>query len=166
MNQKLQMVRDVFSAFSVKIGSPIRLMEVCGSHSFAIAKAGIRHLLPATIQLLSGPGCPVCVSGEDFISRAIKLVRSGVRVAVFGDLMRIPSPLGTLGEEKGLLVIYSPEEVLNYAEAHPEEDVVFAAVGFEPTLSAAAVVLESAQKRGLKNFSMLCDFKNVRPVLE
>ena len=166
MSTKQEMVQYVFSGLAEEIGRPVRLMEVCGSHSFAIAKAGIRKLLPSTIQLLSGPGCPVCVSGEDFISRAIRLVRNGVRVAVFGDLMRIPSPLGTLGEEKGLLVIYSPEEVLCYAESHPEEEVVFAAVGFEPTVSAAAVVLESAEKKKMKNFSMLCDFKNVRPVLD
>lgn len=166
MNGKREMVRNVLSGLAERIGRSVRLMEVCGSHSFAIAKAGIRNLLPSSVQLLSGPGCPVCVSGEDFISRSIKLVRSGVRVAVFGDLMKIPSPLGTLGMEKGLLVIYSPEEVLDYAESHPLEEIVFAAVGFEPTVSAAAVVLESAKKKALKNFSMLCDFKNVRPVLD
>lgn len=166
MSSRQEMVRHVFEGLADRIGRPVRLMEVCGSHSFAIARAGIRNLLPSTVQLLSGPGCPVCVSGEDFISRAIRLVRSGVRVAVFGDLMKIPSPLGTLGEEKGLLVIYSPEEVLNYAESHPGEDVVFAAVGFEPTVSAAAVILETAGKKKLKNFSILCDFKNVRPVLD
>ena len=166
MSSKQEMVQHVFCGLADKIGRPVRLMEVCGSHSFAIAKAGIRNLLPPSVQLLSGPGCPVCVSGEDFISRSIRLVRSGIRVAVFGDLMRIPSPLGTLGAEKGLIVIYSPEEVLDYAESHPEEQVVFSAVGFEPTVSAAAVVLETARKKNLKNFSMLCDFKNVRPVLD
>ena len=166
MRAERAMVQEVLCGLAAKVGRPVRLMEVCGSHSFAIAKAGIRNLLPSNVQLLSGPGCPVCVSGEDFIMRALKLVRSGVRVAVFGDLMRIPSPLGTLGGEKGLLVIYSPEEVLHYAENHPEEQVVFAAVGFEPTLSAASVVLENAKVRELKNFSMLCDFKNVRPVLD
>ena len=166
MRAERAMVQEVLCGLAAKVGRVVRLMEVCGSHSFAIAKAGIRNLLPSNVQLLSGPGCPVCVSGEDFIMRALKLVRSGVRVAVFGDLMRIPSPLGTLGGEKGLLVIYSPEEVLHYAENHPEEQVVFAAVGFEPTLSAASVVLENAKVRELKNFSMLCDFKNVRPVLD
>ena len=166
MRAAREMVQGVFNGLVANVGRPVRLMEVCGSHSFAIAKAGIRNLLPSTVQLLSGPGCPVCVSGEDFIARAIRLVRGGVRVAVFGDLMRIPSQLGTLGEEKGLLVIYSPEEVLRYAESHPEEQVVFAAVGFEPTLSAAAVVLERAKEMDLQNFSMLCDFKNIRPVLD
>lgn len=166
MRAEQMLVQDVLCGLAAKVGRPVRLMEVCGSHSFAIAKAGIRNLLPSSVQLLSGPGCPVCVSGEDFISQAIRLVRSGVRVAVFGDLMRIPSPLGTLGEEKGLLVIYSPEEVLRHAESHPEEQVVFAAVGFEPTLSAASVLLETAKKMNLQNFSMLCDFKNVRPVLD
>lgn len=160
------LVQDVLRGLAAKVGRPVRLMEVCGSHSFAVAKAGIRNLLPSSVQLLSGPGCPVCVSGEDFISQSIRLVRSGVRVAVFGDLMRVPSPLGTLGGEKGLLVIYSPEEVLQYAENHPDEEIVFAAVGFEPTLSAAAVLLETVKQKKLQNFSMLCDFKNVRPVLD
>lgn len=166
MKKGRELVIRVLSSLAEKVNHPIRLMEVCGSHSFAIAKAGIRNLLPSSVSLLSGPGCPVCVSGEDFISRALILVRNGCRVAVFGDLMRIPSPLGSLDGEKGLLVIYSPEEVLKYAEAHPEEEVVFAAVGFEPTLSAAAVLLESAKEKKLKNFSILSDFKNVRPVLD
>ena len=166
MNGAVELVCSVLNELALKIDRPGRFMEVCGSHSFAIAKAGIRNLLPSSVRLLSGPGCPVCVSGEDFISRAILLARSGVQVAIFGDLMKIPSPLGTLGEEKGLMVIYSPEEVLKYAAAHPEKEIVFAAVGFEPTLSASAAVLDQVMQSGLKNFSMLCDFKNIRPVLD
>ena len=166
MSGKRELVRKSLSDLARGIGRPVRLMEVCGSHSFAIAKAGIRSLLPPSVRLLSGPGCPVCVSGEDFISRAVLLARSGCRVAVFGDLMRIPSPAGTLGEEKGLLVIYSPEEAVAYSEAHPEEEVVFCAVGFAPTLCAAAALLESAKQKRLNRFSMLSDFKNIRPVLD
>lgn len=159
------MVRSVLTEKAAKAGRPLRLMEVCGSHSFAIARAGIRSLLPESVKLISGPGCPVCVSGEDFISRTILLARSGIKVAVFGDLMRIPSPLGTLNQESGLLVIYSPEEALDFARKNPETEIVFAAVGFEPTLSAAAALLDAAEKGDLKHFSLLCDFKNIRPVL-
>lgn len=164
--EHIELVRRVLTGKAASAGRKIRLMEVCGSHSFAIARAGIRNLLPENVKLLSGPGCPVCVSGENFISQVVLLARSGVRVAVFGDLLRIPSPLGTPGGEKGLLVIYSPEEVLSYARAHRSESVVFAAVGFEPTQAAAAAMLDEAAEDGLDNFSMLCDFKNIRPVLD
>ena len=165
-SEHIELVRRVLSEKAAAAGRKIRLMEVCGSHSFAIARAGIRNLLPENVKLLSGPGCPVCVSGQNFISKVILLARAGVRVAVFGDLLRIPSPLGTPGAEKGLMVIYSPEEVLSYARAHKDESVVFAAVGFEPTQAAAAAMLDEAAEDGLDNFSILCDFKNIRPVLD
>lgn len=163
---KAEIIRSVLAEKAAKARHGLRLMEVCGSHSFAVARAGIRDLLPPGVQLLSGPGCPVCVSGPDFISRTVLLARSGIKIAVFGDLMRIPSPLGTLNGEKGLLVIYSPEEALDYAAGHPDDETVFAAVGFEPTLCAAAALMESARERKLRNFSILCDFKNIMPVLE
>ena len=166
MNRAAETIRSVLAAKVGKAGRPLRLMEVCGSHSFAIARAGIRAMLPENTELISGPGGPVCVSGEDFISRTILLARHGCKVAVFGDLMRIPSPLGTLNGESGLLVIYSPEEALDFARANRDAETVFAAVGFEPTLSAAAAMLEQAEKEKLANFSMLCDFKNIRPVLD
>ncbi len=153
-------------AAAIRLGRPVRLMEVCGSHSFAAAKFGLRSLLPESVRLLSGPGCPVCVSGPGFIDRAIALCRRNVRVAVFGDLLRIPGSEGTLQGEAGLMVIYSPEEALDYAAAHPAHEVVLAAVGFEPTLSAGAAILELAAERNVANFSLLCDFKRIRPVLD
>ncbi len=157
--------RDTLRAAAARLERPVRLMEVCGSHSFAVAKYGLRALLPESVRLLAGPGCPVCVSGPGFIDRAILLARRGVKVAVFGDLLRIPGSAGTLQGETGLLVIYSPEEALDYACSHPQQEVVLAAVGFEPTLSAGAAILEAAAQRNLVNFSMLCDFKRIRPVL-
>lgn len=153
-------------AAAIRLGRPVRLMEVCGSHSFAAAKFGLRALLPESVRLLSGPGCPVCVSGPGFIDRAIALCRRNVRVAVFGDLLRIPGSEGTLQGEAGLMVIYSPEEALDYAVAHPDKEVVLAAVGFEPTLGAGAAILELAAERNAANFSLLCDFKRIRPVLD
>ena len=148
------------------IGRPVNLMEVCGSHSLAVAKYGLRALLPDGLRLLSGPGCPVCVSGARFIDNAIALSRRGIKVAVFGDLLRIPGSEGTLQSDKELLVIYSPEEALVFARKHPETEVVLAAVGFAPTLSAGAAVLEEAARSGVKNFSMLADFKRIRPALD
>jgi len=148
------------------IDGDIPLMEVCGSHSMAIAESGLRALLPAKVRLLSGPGCPVCVSTGGFIADAMELSRRNVKLALFGDLLRIPGPDGTLAGCPGVMVIYSPEEALEYAVAHPTDEVVFAAVGFESTNAAMAAVLEEAEERKLDNFSLLCDLKHLRPVLD
>ncbi len=149
---------------------PIRVMEVCGSHTNAIAQAGLRSLLPSNVRLISGPGCPVCVSGAGFIEEARKAGSlPGVTLMIFGDLLHIPgaSPeRKTLAETVCAEVIYSPEEALEYAVSHPERQVVLAAVGFDPTLSATAGVLADAEERKLKNFSLLSDFKRLRPVLD
>ncbi len=166
MNSSVAFWREALKKAMAGIDGAVNLMEVCGSHSLAIAKFGLRALLPEGLRLLSGPGCPVCVSGARFIDNAIALSRNGRKVAVFGDLLRIPGSEGTLQNERELLVIYSPEEALDYAKAHPSEEVVLAAVGFEPTLCAGAAVLEEAWKSQTENFSMLTDFKRIRPVLD
>ncbi len=166
MNPQAELWRRMLSSAAEKCGRPLQLMEVCGSHSFAIARYGLRSLLPEGVSLLSGPGCPVCVAGSCFIDAAKSLCRRGVKVALTGDLLRIPGSDGALCDEKDLLVIYSPEEALEYALTHPGEQVVFAAVGFAPTLAAAAAVLEGAAAAEVKNFTMLADFKNIRPVLD
>lgn len=166
MNGRIELRRRQLKSLMAEIGRPVTLMEVCGSHSHAVVKSGLRSLLPGGLTLLSGPGCPVCVSSASFIANAIELCRRNVKVAVFGDLLRVPSPAGTLGEEKGLLVIYSPEEALDYARNNPGQEVVLAAVGFEPTLAATAALLDEADEIKAANFSVLCDFKNLRPVLD
>ena len=144
----------------------IRIMEVCGTHTHAIAKHNLRALLPANVRLISGPGCPICVSGVLFIEKIRTLLRSGVTVAMFGDLLRIPGASGSLMGEKNLQLVYSPEDALDYALHHPEQEVVFAAVGFAPTLSAAAALMQNCCETGVKNFSLLSDFKEIMPVLE
>lgn len=152
---------------AAEIGRPLRLMEVCGSHSVAIARYGLRDLLPPEVKLISGPGCPVCVSGGGFIDQVIALAETGRTVALFGDLLRIPGNSGrTLRDAGRIKVIYSPEEALDHALAHPQEEVVFAAVGFEPTNAAAAALLETAVERKVENFSLLTDFKHLRPALD
>lgn len=150
--------------------APIRIMEVCGSHTNVIAQAGLRRLLPENVRLISGPGCPVCVSGAGFIEEARAVGNlPGVTLMIFGDLLHIPgaSPeRRTLAETTPAQVIYSPEEALDYAMAHPERQIVLAAVGFAPTLSATAGVLAQAVERQVKNFTLLSDFKRLRPVLD
>ncbi len=157
--------RDTFQELSAKLRHSVNLMEVCGSHSMAIARSGLRALLPENIKLLSGPGCPVCVSSSSFIDHAIELNRRGVKTAIFGDLLKIPGSHGRLIDESGLLVIYSPEEALEFAVNNPQTETVLAAVGFEPTAAVGAAVLESAVERKLSNFSILSDFKHLYPVL-
>ncbi len=150
--------------------SPLRIMEVCGSHTNAIAQAGLKTLLPEKVRLISGPGCPVCVSGAGFIEESRKAGSlPGVTLMVFGDLLHIPgaSPeRKTLAETTPAEVIYSPDEALEYALSHPDRQVVLAAVGFDPTLSATAGVLAEAEERQVKNFTILSDFKRLRPVLD
>lgn len=144
----------------------IRLMEVCGTHTHAIAEYGLRKLLPDNVKLISGPGCPVCVSGAGFIEKIRFLSRQGVTVALFGDLLRIPGAAGTLRGEAKLRIVYSPDDALDYAAAYPDTEMVFAAVGFEPTLSAGAALLARMEELDLPNFTLLSDFKRLRPVLD
>lgn len=152
--------REAFKRLSD--GRPMRLMEVCGSHSMAIAKYGIRGLLPDNITLLSGPGCPVCVSRASLVAQAQMVLDKGASLAVFGDLARIPGPGGVrLDMQPGVTAVYSPDEALKIAE---KKEVVLTAVGFEPTTAAAAAVLLEAEEKGLTHFSMLCDCKNLFPV--
>ena len=152
--------REAFKRLSD--GRPMRLMEVCGSHSMAIAKYGIRGLLPDNITLLSGPGCPVCVSRASLVAQAQMVLDKGASLAVFGDLARIPGPGGVrLDMQPGVTAVYSPDEALKIAE---KKEVVLTAVGFEPTTAAAAAVLLEAEEKGLPHFSMLCDCKNLFPV--
>jgi hydrogenase expression/formation protein HypD len=157
---------QILARAAADISHPVNLMEVCGSHSMAVARSGLRALLPPNVKLLSGPGCPVCVSSASFIDQAIQLSRRGVKTAVFGDLLKIPGKLGKLRDESGLLVIYSPEEALDFARGNPRTETVLAAVGFEPTAAVGAAVLDAAVQENLANFSILSDFKHLRPVLD
>lgn len=143
----------------------IRIMEVCGTHTHAIAKNNLRALLPENVKLISGPGCPICVSGVLFIEKIRTLLRSNVTVAMFGDLLRIPGTNGSLMGEKNLKLVYSPEDALAYAIDNPDKEVVFAAVGFAPTLSAAAALMAGCVEKKVKNFTLLSDFKEITPVL-
>ena len=143
----------------------IRIMEVCGTHTHAIAKNNLRDLLPSNVKLISGPGCPICVSGVLFIEKIRTLLRNNVTVAMFGDLLRIPGVHGSLMGEKNLKLVYSPEDALAFAVENSDKEVVFAAVGFAPTLSAASALMQGCVESKVKNFSLLSDFKEITPVL-
>ncbi len=141
-------------------GPPIRIMEVCGTHTHDIFRLGIRNLLPENIRLISGPGCPVCVTPVGYIDEAVWLaLEKGCTLCTFGDLIKVPGTEMSLAgaRAKGAKVdmVYSPVDAVEYAEAHPDEQVVFLAVGFETTTPASCVAVRKAKEKGLSNFSLL-----------
>ena len=147
------------------------IMEVCGGQTHAIIRFGVEKLLPPEITLIHGPGCPVCVTPLELIDRAIELARRPeVTLCSFGDMLRVPGSecdLLTVKAEGGQVkVVYSPLNALEIAEAHPEREVVFFAVGFETTAPAAALAVYLARRKGLKNFSMLVSHVLVPPAME
>ncbi len=165
-----KMLGAVFDAASCLPG-PVRIMEVCGTHTMAAAKMGLRDRLPPSIELLSGPGCPVCVSPASFISDAARCAENtGVIVATFGDMMRVPFSGTSLEEQKGrgadIRVVYSPGDALSIAEENRKKKVVFLGVGFETTAPAVAACVEEASTRGIENFSVLCGHKTMPRAME
>ncbi|MCY1721113.1 hydrogenase formation protein HypD [Prolixibacteraceae bacterium Z1-6] len=150
---------------------PIRLMEVCGGHTVAIRKFGIPALLPSTIQLLSGPGCPVCVTGKSYIDKAIKLVaRTDTIVATYGDLVRVPGSGSTLEKERAngadVRMVYSALDALEIAKQNPAKKVIFPGIGFETTSPASAVTVLRAKKENTENFYFLSAHKIMPPAME
>ncbi len=149
----------------------IRLMEVCGTHTMAIFRHGIRALLPETIALLSGPGCPVCVTAQGEIDAFVALSRrQDVTVTTFGDLMRVPGSGSSLQRESAegadVRMVYSPMDAIQLASELPDREVVFLGVGFETTAPTIAAAILTAQKMKLKNFSILSAHKTVPVALQ
>ena len=140
-------------------GRPLRIMEVCGTHTHEIFRLGIRGMLPEQVELISGPGCPVCVTPVGFIDEAVWLADHGITVTTFGDLVRVPGTEKSLAKarsEGGMVqVVYSPLDALDYAKAHPEEEVCFLSVGFETTTPAPCLAVEKALAESVRNFSLL-----------
>jgi hydrogenase expression/formation protein HypD len=149
----------------------IRLMEVCGTHTVSIFRHGVRALLPDTISLLSGPGCPVCVTDQAEIDAFIELSRQpGVIVTTFGDLMRVPGSASSLQRERAegrdIRIVYSTMDALAVAQKNPDKQVVFLGVGFETTAPTIAAAILSAARLRLGNFSVMSAHKTVPRALE
>jgi hydrogenase expression/formation protein HypD len=148
----------------------VRLMEVCGTHTMAIFRNGIRTLLPPTVTLLSGPGCPVCVTSQQEIDTFIEAARvEDVIVTTFGDLLRVPGSRSSLQKERAegreVRIVYSAFDALHVARANPQKEVVFLGVGFETTAPTIAASIVEARNQGLKNFSVISAHKLVPPAL-
>lgn len=151
---------------------PVRLMEVCGTHTMAIARSGIKSILPKNVQLLSGPGCPVCVTPANVIDMILSLSkRQELLIASYGDLLRVPgsvqgdSLLERRSEGGNVESVYSPMDALRLAKEYPEKEVVFLGVGFETTAPGTAACILEAASRHLQNFSVLCLLKQTEPAL-
>lgn len=149
----------------------VRLMEVCGTHTVSIFRSGIRSVLPQIISLLSGPGCPVCVTDQAEIDAFIELARiDGVIITTFGDLMRVPGSRSSLQKERAggrdIRVVYSTFDALEIARQNPAKKVVFLGIGFETTAPTIAAAILSAAQTGVNNFSVISAHKLVPPALE
>ena len=141
-------------------GPKVRIMEVCGTHTHEIFRLGIRRLLPPNIDLISGPGCPVCVTPVDYIDEAVMLaLEHHATICTFGDLVRVPGSkmnlAGARSQGAKVKVVYTGLDAYLYAKDHPEEQVVFLSVGFETTVPAACLAVKKAAADQLKNFSLL-----------
>ena len=149
----------------------ITLMEVCGTHTMAIHRAGLPSLFPLNLNVISGPGCPVCVTPASYIDRALAMAREhDVVIATFGDMMRVPGNTGTLAELRGrgypVEIVYSPLGAVEFARNNPERPVVFLAVGFETTAPAVAATVQNVRAQQITNFCILSAHKLIIPALK
>ncbi|MFH8220864.1 hydrogenase formation protein HypD [Streptomyces sp. NPDC018057] len=150
---------------------PWALMEVCGGQTHSIIRHGIDQLLPDTVELIHGPGCPVCVTPLDVIDKALEIAsRPGVIFCSFGDMLRVPGSGRDLFQVRGaggdVRVVYSPLDALRLAQEHPDREVVFFGIGFETTAPPNAMAVHQARRLGVHNFSMLVSHVRVPPAIE
>ena len=150
---------------------PARIMEVCGTHTHAIGKGGLRSLLPGNVELISGPGCPVCVTSQSDIERMLLLAREpGVAICTFGDMVRVPGIQSSLECERSegadVRVVYSATEALDLAAREPSRQVVFLGVGFETTAPGIASVALQTRQRGIANLSIYASHKLIVPAMQ
>ena len=151
-----EIARSIITSYD---GPQLRIMEVCGTHTHAIFRLGIRSLLPKNITLISGPGCPVCVTPVSYIDEALYLAKHDVTLCTFGDLLRVPGTHGSLAtarsEGANVQIVYTVLDAAQYAADHPDEHVTFLSVGFETTTPAACLAVQQAEAQHLTNFTLL-----------
>ena len=165
-------VQRLLSAIEALGDRPMTLMEVCGTHTMAIARSGLKSLLPGNIRLLSGPGCPVCVTPAEVIDGVLELAMDkNVILTTYGDMLRVPgsNPGDSLLRRRALgaqvEIVYSPVDAVTLAKENPGREVVFLGVGFETTAPGTAAAVQMAREQGVENFSLLSMLKTVEPAL-
>jgi len=152
-------------------GRSYKFMEVCGTHTMNIFRFGLRDLLPPNINLISGPGCPVCVTPDNYIDKAISLSRvKGVMITTFGDMFRVPGSRSSLEKERGagaaIKMVYSTDDALAIAKRRPDKQVIFLGVGFETTAPTIAQSILTAKSQKINNYSVLCGHKTMPEALK
>ena len=155
MKEQLKKAKAIIEGYD---GPAVRVMEVCGTHTHEIFHLGVRKILPPQVELISGPGCPVCVTPAGFIDEAVWLaLEKNVTICTFGDLVRVPGSTKSLADARSLggkiQMVYSPMDAFEYAKEHKDEQVVFLSVGFETTTPASCLSVKMAKEAGLTNYA-------------
>jgi len=169
MLDKLYKAQNQIDAACKQLGRQINIMEVCGTHTVSIFRSGIKSTLPKQVKLISGPGCPVCVTDQSYIDIVLQLAdRSDCIIATYGDMVRVPGKDGSLETKRtkgNVKVVLSSEDPIELAKDNPNKIVVFVAVGFETTAPATAVAVKEAAEANIKNFCILSGHKLVVPAM-
>lgn len=157
MEEKKKTAKEIIESYD---GEKIRIMEVCGTHTHEIFRLGIRKILPPQVELISGPGCPVCVTPVGYIDEAVMLaLEKDAVICTFGDLIRVPGTKMSLSDARSkgakIQIVYTPLDAVELAKKNPEKQYVFLAVGFETTTPAACLAVKRAKEENLSNFSLL-----------
>ena len=157
MSSALDSAKEIVTGYR---GPKIRIMEVCGTHTHEIFRLGVRRLLTEDVELISGPGCPVCVTPVGFIDEAVYLaLEKGVTICTFGDLVRVPGSARSLADARAdgarVQIVYTPLDAVDYARSHPGEQVCFLSVGFETTTPASCLAVSRAREQGVDSFTLL-----------
>ncbi|MFF0967842.1 hydrogenase formation protein HypD [Streptomyces sp. NPDC003703] len=169
--QDPDLARRLLDDIHATVTRPWALMEVCGGQTHSIIRHGIDQLLPDAVELIHGPGCPVCVTPLDVIDKALEIAsRPGVIFCSFGDMLRVPGSGSDLFRVRAaggdVRVVYSPLDALRLAQEHPDREVVFFGIGFETTAPPNAMAVHQARRLGVRNFSMLVSHVRVPPAIE
>jgi len=161
---KIQILRDKIQKLS---RTKVSFMEVCGTHTMSVAKHAIKSMLPENINIVSGPGCPVCVTSQTDIEMSLILARSENKIiCTFGDMIKVPSRKDSLANYKNVKIIYSPLDALKIAHENPGREIILLGIGFETTTPLIAVTIKTAKQECIKNFSVLSMHKTVPTALK
>jgi hydrogenase expression/formation protein HypD len=166
-----EIVKRLIREIERSVSNKVNLMEVCGTHTMAIFRSGIKQLLPKNINLISGPGCPVCVTAQQDIDNMLALARiKNVIITTFGDMLKVPGTESSLEKQRAngsdVRSLYSPLDALEIARKNKNREVVFLAVGFETTSPAIASVISDAKEKKIKNFSVFSCHKLIPPAMQ
>lgn len=176
ISRNIESVHELCSQLG-HLGRTIKIMEICGTHTMSIARSGLRSLLPSNLKLISGPGCPVCVTDQSYMDQAVYLARGGDGektfvapiIATYGDMVRVPGRGGSLADARSagakVEVVYSADQAVELAKRTPQQQVVFLGVGFETTAPGTAMAITRARREGVKNFSVLAAHKVILPAM-